>query len=101
MSKRILLCDDELHILRAAEFKFKRAGYDVVTPEGAFYLFFTVEGEDDSMALAKRLVDETNVGLAPGTAFGPGGERFLRLCFACSLERLGEALDRLEPTLGR
>ena len=30
MSKRILLCDDEIHILRAAEFKFKRAGYDVV-----------------------------------------------------------------------
>ena len=30
MTKRILLCDDELHILRAAEFKFKRAGYDVV-----------------------------------------------------------------------
>jgi two-component system, OmpR family, alkaline phosphatase synthesis response regulator PhoP len=30
MSKRILLCDDELHILRAAEFKFKRAGYDVI-----------------------------------------------------------------------
>jgi len=30
MSKRILLCDDELHILRAAEFKFKRAGYEVV-----------------------------------------------------------------------
>ena len=31
MSRRILLCDDELHILKAAEFKFKRAGYDVVT----------------------------------------------------------------------
>jgi len=30
MAKRILLCDDELHILRAAEFKFKRAGYEVV-----------------------------------------------------------------------
>jgi two-component system, OmpR family, alkaline phosphatase synthesis response regulator PhoP len=30
MSKRILLCDDELHILRAAEFKFKRAGYEVI-----------------------------------------------------------------------
>jgi two-component system alkaline phosphatase synthesis response regulator PhoP len=30
MSKRILLCDDELHILRAAEFKFKRAGYEVM-----------------------------------------------------------------------
>src|SRR5687768_13368231 len=31
MSRRVLLCDDELHILKAAEFKFKRAGYDVVT----------------------------------------------------------------------
>ena len=30
MPKRILLCDDELHILRAAEFKFKRAGYEVI-----------------------------------------------------------------------
>jgi DNA-binding response OmpR family regulator len=30
MTKRILLCDDEMHILRAAEFKFKRAGYDVI-----------------------------------------------------------------------
>ena len=69
-------------------------------PAGAFYLFFAVEGEDDSMALAKRLVDQANVGLAPGSAFGPGGERFLCLCFACSPERLSEALDRLEPVLG-
>ena len=30
MSKRILLCDDEVHILRAAEFKFRRAGYEVL-----------------------------------------------------------------------
>jgi two-component system, OmpR family, alkaline phosphatase synthesis response regulator PhoP len=29
MTKRILLCDDEIHILRAAEFKLKKAGYDV------------------------------------------------------------------------
>ena len=35
MSKRILLCDDEIHILRAAEFKFKRAGYDVRSPATA------------------------------------------------------------------
>lgn len=31
MSKRVLLCDDEIHILRAAEFKLKRAGYSVRT----------------------------------------------------------------------
>ena len=68
-------------------------------PEGAFYLFFAVDGEADSRALAFRLVDEANVGLAPGLAFGPGGESFLRLCFACSTERLDQAMDRLIPAL--
>ena len=66
-------------------------------PAGAFYLFFGLEGENDSRSLAKRLVDEAAVGLAPGSAFGPGGEGFLRLCFAISTDRLSEAMDRLVP----
>ncbi len=68
-------------------------------PEGAFYQFFAVDGEPDSRALAFRLADEANVGLAPGTAFGPGGETFLRLCFAVSPELLGEAMVRLSKVL--
>ena len=68
-------------------------------PTGAFYAFFAVDGEPDSRALAYRLVDEAGVGLAPGSAFGPGGEAFLRLCFACSHGRLAAALDRLEAAL--
>jgi aspartate/methionine/tyrosine aminotransferase len=68
-------------------------------PEGAFYAFFAVEGENDARALAFKLVDRANVGLAPGTAFGPGAPNFLRLCFACSLDRLGEGLARLEKAL--
>lgn len=68
-------------------------------PEGAFYAFFSVEGEDDARALAFKLVDRANVGLAPGTAFGPGAPNFMRLCFACSLDRLGEGLVRLEKAL--
>lgn len=68
-------------------------------PQGAFYAFFAVEGLRDSLGFAKRLVHEANVGLAPGTAFGPGGEGYLRLCFASSAERLSMALDRLEPAL--
>src|SRR4051794_13442433 len=64
-------------------------------PQGAFYLFFGVDGEPDTRRLALRLVDEANVGLAPGTAFGPGGERFMRLCFARSAEQLAIAMDRL------
>jgi len=68
-------------------------------PPGAFYAFFAVEGEADSRALAMRLIDETRVGLAPGTAFGPGGEAYLRLCFATSAELLHQAFDRLDPAL--
>lgn len=66
---------------------------------GGFYTFFAVDGEADSRALAFRLVDEAGVGLAPGSAFGPGGEEYLRLCFATSTARLSEAMDRLEPVL--
>lgn len=63
--------------------------------EGAFYLFLGVDGFDDSMALAKRLIDEANVGLAPGTAFGPGGEQYLRLCFARRTEDIEETVRRI------
>jgi len=70
-------------------------------PQGAFYAFFRVEGLKDSMAFAKRLLQETNVGLSPGSAFGPGGEGHMRLCFAASTERLSAAMDRLEPVLAK
>jgi len=68
-------------------------------PRGAFYAFFALDGLTDSLGYAKRLVDEVGVGLAPGSAFGPGGEGHMRLCFASSAERLSAALDRLEPAL--
>lgn len=70
-----------------------------VPPQGAFYLFFCVEGERDSRSLALRLIDETNVGLAPGGAFGTGGEGFLRMCLAGSPARFKKALARLAPAL--
>ena len=66
-------------------------------PEATFYAFFSLEGENDSLELAKRIVREAHVGLAPGSAFGPGGEGFLRLCFACSKDKLSQALERLTP----
>ena len=70
-------------------------------PAGAFYAFFKVDGVSDSRALALRLVDEANVGLAPGTAFGEGAAPYLRLCFARKAEDLEEAVRRLAPALGR
>ena len=60
----------------------------------------TVDGMTDSLEFAKEIVRRCKVGLAPGAAFGPAGEGYLRLCFASSPERLGEALERLGPMLG-
>ncbi|MDX8532595.1 pyridoxal phosphate-dependent aminotransferase [Mesorhizobium sp. VK25A] len=64
-------------------------------PQGAFYLFFKVDGLTDARKAAFDIVDNANVGLAPGTAFGPGGEAFLRLCFHRRLDQLEEAAHRL------
>lgn len=69
-------------------------------PKAAFYAFFAVDGMTDSVAYAKRIIDEANVGLAPGSAFGPAGEGYLRLCFAASEATLQRGLDALEPMLG-
>jgi aspartate/methionine/tyrosine aminotransferase len=70
-------------------------------PEGAFYLFFAVDGETDTRRLAIRLVDEAGVGLAPGTAFGAGGAGFLRLCFARNAEQLEAAMARVAVALSQ
>jgi aspartate/methionine/tyrosine aminotransferase len=72
---------------------------DLPPPPGAFYAFFRVAGIEDSRALALRLIDEANVGLAPGSAFGPGGPAHLRLCFARRAEDLEEAVRRLVAAL--
>ena len=65
------------------------------TPKGAFYLFFGIDGEPDTGRLGLRLVDEANIGLAPGDAFGPAGRGYLRFCFARSPESVAEAARRL------
>jgi aspartate/methionine/tyrosine aminotransferase len=72
-----------------------------VPPLGAFYLFFSVDGETDTRRLVMRLIDEANVGMAPGTAFGAGGEHFLRLCFARNAEQLEAAVGRVAAVLSR
>ena len=70
-------------------------GVHYLEPEGAFYSFFGVDGMTDSVAVAKRILANCGVGLAPGLAFGPHGEGHLRLCFAQRPETLIEALERL------
>jgi aspartate/methionine/tyrosine aminotransferase len=74
-------------------------GVRFAPPDGAFYGFIGVEGLTDGAALARRLVTEHKVAVAPGAAFGAGGEGFLRICFALSPERLARAMGRLREGL--
>jgi aspartate/methionine/tyrosine aminotransferase len=66
---------------------------------GAMYAFFRVDGVTDSLEFCKRLVREAGLGLAPGIAFGPEGEGFVRWCFASSHERLAQGIERLAQFL--
>ncbi|MEO8345283.1 MAG: pyridoxal phosphate-dependent aminotransferase [Betaproteobacteria bacterium] len=72
---------------------------DVAPPAGAMYAFFRVAGVTDSLAFCKQLVREARLGLAPGSAFGPEGEGFVRWCFASSQDRLADGVERLETFL--
>jgi aspartate/methionine/tyrosine aminotransferase len=75
-------------------------GVQVAAPSGGLYAFFRAPGSDDSLAFAKRLVESAGVGLAPGAAFGPEGEGWLRWCFASrDVARLGQGVQRLESAL--
>ncbi len=74
-------------------------GVEVHRPEGAMYVFFRVDGADDSLAFCKRLVREARVGLAPGSAFGSDGEGYVRWCYACDMARLDEGVERVRRFL--
>ena len=63
-------------------------------PSGTMYAFFKVDGVTDSLEFCKRLVRDEGLGLAPGAAFGPEGEGFVRWCFAASEDRLAEGVRR-------
>lgn len=75
-------------------------GIEAATPEGGLYAWFRVPGEGDSLAFAKRLVVDAGLGLAPGAAFGPEGEGWLRWCFASrEPQRLLDGVARLARAL--
>ncbi len=68
-------------------------------PPGAMYLFFRVEGMRDSLATCKAWVRDYGLGLAPGEAFGPEGQGFVRWCFAKSPQLLDAGAQRLKQAL--
>ena len=88
-------CRDTLVPLLAA-----LPGVQVAPAKGGMYAFFRLEGFGDSLDLAKRLVVEAGLGLAPGNAFAPEAQGWLRWCFASrDPQRLVQGVERLKTWL--
>ena len=82
--------------------RFNEIGMDCFEAEGAFYVFPSIKKFGlSSEEFATRLLMEEKVAIVPGTAFGDCGEGFMRISYAYSLERLKEALDRIERFVSR
>jgi len=78
----------------------RKLGLDCFEPGGAFYVFPSISATGlTSDAFCERFLLEKKVAVIPGSAFGPGGEGFVRMCYASSTENLTEALSRLEDFL--
>ena len=75
------------------------AGVTLPQPLGAFYLFPRIENLHDSFDFCRRLLLKMRVGLAPGVAFGAGGEGSVRLCYAADRAVLQKAMERLRTFL--
>ena len=77
--------------------RMKNIGIDMVTPQGAFYVFPSIKKFGmTSDEFATRLLQEKNVAVVPGTAFGECGEGFVRCSYATSMKHIVEAFNRIE-----
>lgn len=77
-------------------------GLSTFEPRGAFYAFPNIRasGMDDE-TFAEKLLLEEGVAVVPGNAFGPGGNGFIRACYATAYEKIEEALHRMEKFMSR
>ena len=80
---------------------FRKLGLDCFEPRGAFYVFPCIRSTGlSSEEFCDRFLEQEHVAVIPGNAFGPGGEGYVRACYAASMKNLTEALTRLERFLG-
>jgi aminotransferase len=79
---------------------FKEMGLSCCEPRGAFYCFPSIKSSGlSSEEFSTRLLHEEKVAVVPGTAFGEGGEGYVRCCYATSLKDIREALKRIRRFL--
>jgi aspartate aminotransferase len=102
---KIITNELRINLKKSRDIMFNRlVSWDQVecsVPNAAFYAFFKVKGVKDSLEFSKKLILETNVGVAPGIAFGQSGEGHIRICFAAKESFINQIMDRLEPILNK
>ena len=77
-------------------------GLSCFEPRGAFYAFPSIKSTGmTSEQFAERLLIEEKVAVVPGSAFGQGGEGYVRCCYATSLADIEEALSRMKRFVGK
>ncbi len=82
--------------------RLNEIGLSCHKPEGTFYAFPSIKSSGlSSMEFARELLKKEKVAVVPGTAFGPSGEGHIRISYASSLDRLKEALARIEIFLSK
>ena len=76
-------------------------GFSCLMPKGAFYVFPNITGFGmSSVETAEYILEKTHVVTSPGSAFGPDGEGYIRICYASKYEDIAEALERMEKAFG-
>jgi aspartate/methionine/tyrosine aminotransferase len=90
-TSRDILCDTLIATNRVETLK----------PDGAIYAFLKIDGVKDARLTALDIVDKARVGMAPGTAFGPGGHQFIRACFLRDPAQIRTAAERLAEYVQR
>ena len=102
--------DDDIEMMRESydrrrKLMLKRLrdmGLECFEPKGAFYMFPSIKSTGmTSDEFCTRFLEEEKVAVIPGTAFGQGGEGFVRMCYAASVENIEAAMDRMKRFLER
>ena len=92
LQEKVSFCFEALHSMKRVT---------VANPEGAFYLFPQIKGVKDSYSFALALLKEMKVAVAPGIAFGNGGEGAVRICCAAEMSILEAAMERFAKFLAK
>ena len=81
----------------------QKLGFELINPQGAFYVFAKIPEQygNDDLKFATDLANEGKVAVIPGSFFGAGGQGYVRISYATSMENLTRALDNIAAFINK